>query len=86
MKMSDLFKMKWHIKQSVMDGADYIYTREAWEQFDFKMRRNESVLALKREGAERLTTGEISRRTENNPNLPPSVAREGGHEYYWKCV
>lgn len=50
------------------------------------MRRNESMLALKKEGAERLTTGEISRRTENSANLPPSVAREGGHEYYQEFV
>lgn len=63
-----------------------MYTREASEQLDFRMRRNESMLALKKESAERLTTGEISHRTENSANLPPSVAREGGHEYYREVV
>lgn len=40
------------------------------------------MLALKRERVEQLTTGDISHGTENNANLPPSVAREGGQEHY----
>lgn len=60
--------------------------QEAWEQLDFKVRLDESVLALRREGVEQLTTGEISHSTENNANLPPSVAREGGQEYYQMFV
>lgn len=55
------------------------------EQPDFKMRLNESMLALRRE-SEQLTTGEISHSTENNANLPPSVAREGGQGYYQEFV
>lgn len=44
------------------------------------------MLALRRERVEQLTTGEISHGTENNANLPPSVAREGGQRYYQKFV
>lgn len=63
-----------------------VCTWEAWEQLDFILRLHESVLALRREGGERLTTGEISHSTENGANLPPSVAREGGQEYYQEFV
>lgn len=41
------------------------------------------MLALRREGVEQLTIGEISHSTENNANLPPSVARERGQGYYF---
>lgn len=46
--------------------------------------QNESMLVLRREGVEQLTTGGISHSTENNANLPPSVARERGQGYYHK--
>lgn len=42
----------------------------------------ESKAALRRESVEQLTTGEISHRAEDIPDLPPSVAKEGGQEHY----
>ena len=44
------------------------------------------MLALRRERVEQLKTGDINHGTENSANLPPSVAREGGQEYYHKSV
>lgn len=50
------------------------------------MRLNESMLAPWRERVEQLQTGDVNHGTENRANLPPSVAREGGQEYYHKSV
>ena len=55
-------------------------------KLDSKMGLNGLMLALRREGVEQLTTGEISHSTENNANLPPSVAKEGGQGYYQKFL
>lgn len=56
-----------------MDGADSLHSRSLRE-----IKLNQSMLAQRRERVEQLTTGEISHRTENNANLPPSVAKRGG--------
>lgn len=51
------------------------------ERLDFKVRLNESVL---KECDQQLTTGGINESAENDANLPPSVAKEGGQEHYQK--
>lgn len=48
------------------------------------MRLNKLVLTLRKEGVEQLAAGGRSHSADNNANLPPSVAREGGQDYYQK--
>lgn len=55
--------------------------RQHSERLDFKVRLNESVL---KECDQQLTTGGINESAENDANLPPSVAKEGGQEHYQK--
>ena len=71
------------MKRSAMVGAGSRSVIAAGSQ---QKQINESMLAPKREGVQQLTTGEISHSTENNANLPPSVARERGQGYYQKIV
>lgn len=56
--------------------------RQHSERLDFKVRLNES--ALKKERDQQLTSGGINEGAENDANLPPSVAKEGGQEHYQK--
>lgn len=61
----------------MMDRADGC-NWEAWEQLDL-MRLNKIDVSAEERNYLRARNWH---RTENGPNLPPSVAREGGQEYY----
>lgn len=67
------------IKAGWMEPSLCIRQHSEW--LYFKVRLNELVL---KESDQQLTTGGINSSAENDANLPPSVAKEGGQKHYQK--
>lgn len=79
-RWSDFFRV-WRIQIKAGWMEPSLCIRQHSERLDFKVRLNESVL---KECDQQLTTGGINESAENDANLPPSVAKEGGQEHYQK--